>query len=181
MKFEIMRDRLLDGLNDVMKAISQKVAIPILTGIKIEVDEKGITMTGSDSDITICTFIPAEDNGEQIIKVTEKGSIVLQAKVFSEIARKLPTNEVTIEVASGLQTHIHSGKSEFHLIGSDASNTAVLCRFFVRRIVADGREEPGSPARRASPVPCRQDEDGPRRREEKQCGDAFGKGDKAGA
>ena len=126
MKFEIMRDRLLDGLNDVMKAISQKVAVPILTGIKIEVDEKGLTMTGSDSDITICTFIPAEDNGEQIIKVTEKGSIVLQAKVFSEIARKLPTNEVTIEVASGLQTHIHSGKSEFHLIGSDAEDYPIL-------------------------------------------------------
>lgn len=126
MKFEIMRDRLLDGLNDVMKAISQKVAIPILTGVKIEVNEKGLTMTGSDSDITICTFIPAEDNGEQVIKVTEKGSIVLQAKVFSEIARKLPTNEVTIEVVNGLQTHIQSGKSEFHLIGSDADEYPVL-------------------------------------------------------
>lgn len=126
MKFEIMRDRLLDGLNDVMKAISQKVAIPILTGIKIEVNDNGLTMTGSDSDITICTFIPAEDNGEQIIKVAEKGSIVLQAKVFSEIARKLPTNEVTIEVINGLQTHIQSGKSEFHLIGSDAEDYPVL-------------------------------------------------------
>ena len=68
MKFEIIRDELLDGLNDVMKAISQKVAIPILTGIKIEVDEKGMTMTGSDSDITICTFIPAESDGEQLLK-----------------------------------------------------------------------------------------------------------------
>ena len=73
MKFEIKRDELLDGLNDVMKAISQKVAIPILTGIKIEVNEKGMTMTGSDSDITICTFIPAERDGEQLINVTENG------------------------------------------------------------------------------------------------------------
>ncbi len=38
MKFEIMRDKLRDGLSDVIKAISQKVAIQILTGIKIEVD-----------------------------------------------------------------------------------------------------------------------------------------------
>ena len=126
MKFEIMRDKLLDGLSDVMKAISQKVAIPILTGIKIEVDEKGMTLTGSDSDITICTFIPAEDNGEQIIRVAEKGSIVLQAKVFSEIVRKLPTNEVIIEVVNGLQTHIQSGKSEFHLIGLDPEDYPVL-------------------------------------------------------
>jgi DNA polymerase-3 subunit beta len=126
MKFEILRDRLLDSLSDVMKAISQKVAIPILTGIKIEVDEKGMTMTGSDSDITIRTFIPSEENGEQIIRVVQPGSIILQARVFSEIVRKLPTNEVTIEVVNGLQTHIHSGKSEFDLIGLNPEEYPVL-------------------------------------------------------
>lgn len=126
MNFEIVRDELLDGLNDVMKAISQKVAIPILTGIKIEVDEKGMTMTGSDSDITICTFIPAERDGEQLIKVIEKGSIVLQAKVFSEIVRKLPTNDVKIDIKDGLQTLIKSGKSEFKLIGSNPDDYPVL-------------------------------------------------------
>ena len=56
MQFEIMRDGLLDGLNDVIKAISSKVTTPILTGIKLEINEKGLTMTGSDSDITICTL-----------------------------------------------------------------------------------------------------------------------------
>lgn len=126
MKFEIMRDELLDALNDVMKAISQKVAVPILTGIKIEITEKGMTMTGSDSDITICTFVPAEKDGIQVIKIAEKGNIVLQAKVFSEIIRKLPTNEVNIQVTDGLQTRIHSGKSEFKLIGSSAEEYPVL-------------------------------------------------------
>lgn len=126
MKFEILRDELLDALNDVMKAISQKVAIPILTGIKIEVDDKGITMTGSDSDITICTFIPVEKDGKQLIQVAEKGSIVLQARVFSEIVRKLPTNEVNIKVTDGLQTIIHSGKSEFKLIGSNPEDYPIL-------------------------------------------------------
>ena len=42
MKFEIMRDRLLDGLNDVMKAVSSKTTIPILTGIKIDVTNEGM-------------------------------------------------------------------------------------------------------------------------------------------
>ncbi len=125
MKFEIMRDWLLEGLNDVMKAISQKVANPILTGVKMDVNEKGLTMTGSDSDITICTFIPVEQDGEQIIRVIEPGSIILQAKVFSEIVRKLPTNDVIIEVEN-MQTHIQSGKSEFHLIGSNSDEYPVL-------------------------------------------------------
>ncbi len=101
MKFEIMRDHLLAGLNDVMKAVSSKTTIPILTGIKIDVTNEGVSLTGSDSDITIQTFIPAEENGEQIMTITETGSIVLQARMFNEIVRKLPTNEVEIEVTNG--------------------------------------------------------------------------------
>ena len=48
------------------------------------------------------------------------GAIVLQAKVFSEIVKKLPTDAVEIEVLGSLQTVIRSGKSEFNLIGLDA-------------------------------------------------------------
>lgn len=126
MKFDIMRDRLLNGLNDVMKAVSSKTTIPILTGIKIDVTEEGLFLTGSDADITIQTFIPVEEDGDQLINITETGSIVLQARMFNEIVRKLPTNDVEIEVVNGLQTHIRSGKSEFHLIGSDASEYPLL-------------------------------------------------------
>lgn len=126
MKFEIMRDRLLDGLNDVTKAISSKTTIPILTGIKIDVKNNGILLTGSDADITIQTFIPAEEDGNQIINIVETGSIVLQARMFNEIIRKLPTNDVEIEVLNDYQTHIRSGKTEFHLIGLDASEYPLL-------------------------------------------------------
>lgn len=121
MKFEIMRDRLLDGLNNAMRAISSKTTIPILTGIKLDVTAEGLRLTGSDADITIQTFVKTEENGKQIIHVDEPGSIVLQARMLHEIVRKLPTNEVEIEVGAGLQTIIRSGKSEFHLIGSDAN------------------------------------------------------------
>lgn len=120
MKFNILRDRLLEGLNDVMKAVSSKTTMQILTGIKIDITNEGMRLTGSDADITIQTFIPVEEDGQEIIQVTETGSIVLQARMFNEIIRKLPTNEVEIQVTAGLQTHIRSGKSLFHLIGSDA-------------------------------------------------------------
>lgn len=126
MKFDILRDRLLEGLNDVMKAVSSKTTIPILTGIKIDVTEEGIRLTGSDADITIQTFIPVEEDGQQIIHITETGSIVVQARMFNEIVRKLPTNDVEIQVTPGFQTHIRSGKSEFHLIGSDAAEYPLL-------------------------------------------------------
>ncbi|MFY3792512.1 DNA polymerase III subunit beta [Ureibacillus sp. MALMAid1270] len=126
MKFDIMRDRLLDALNDVMKAVSSKTTIPILTGIKIDVTKEGMRLTGSDADITIQTFIPIEENGDQLINISETGSIVLQAKMFNEIVRKLPTNDVEIEVTNGFQTHIRSGKSEFHLIGLDPTEYPLL-------------------------------------------------------
>jgi len=126
MKFEVMRDSLLEGLSDVIKAVSSKTTIPILTGLKLEITNKGLYITGSDSDITIQTFIPVEKNGEQVISITKPGSIVLKARVFNEIVRKLPTNNVEIEVTNQFQTHIRSGKSEFNLIGLDASEYPML-------------------------------------------------------
>ena len=121
MKFDIIREHLLAGLNDVMKAVSSKTTTPILTGIKLDVTNEGLHLTGSDADITIQTFIPVEEDGKQIINVFTTGSIVLQARMFNEIVRKLPTNEVEIEISNGFATHIRSGKSEFHLIGQDSS------------------------------------------------------------
>lgn len=126
MKFEIRRDWLLERLNDVMKAISGKTTIPILTGVKIDAKPEGIYLTGSDADITIQTFIPAESNAEQIVNIERPGAIVLQARMFNEIVRKLPTNEVVIEVTDNLHTDIRSGKSVFHLIGSDAEEYPLL-------------------------------------------------------
>lgn len=121
MKFDIMRDRLLDGLNNAMRAVSSKTTIPILTGIKLDVTAEGLRLTGSDADVTIQTFIQSEEDGKQIINVEAPGSIVLQARMLHEIVRKLPTNIVEIEVTDNFQTFIRSGKSEFHLIGSDAN------------------------------------------------------------
>lgn len=126
MKFEINRTHLLNGLSDVMKAISHKVTLPILTGIKIELEEQGVTMTGSDSDITICSFIPTEEDGELIIETFEKGSIVVQARYFSDIVRKLPTDTVLLEVINEQDVIIRSGRSEFKLIGSKADEYPIL-------------------------------------------------------
>ena len=126
MKFDIIREHLLAGLNDVMKAVSSKTTTPILTGIKLDVTNEGLHLTGSDADITIQTFIPVEQDGKQILNVTSTGSIVLQARMFNEIVRKLPTNEVEIEVTNGFATYIRSGKSEFHLIGQDAIEYPLL-------------------------------------------------------
>ncbi|MDQ0415184.1 DNA polymerase III subunit beta [Mesobacillus stamsii] len=120
MKFIIQRDYLLQSVQDVMKAVTSRTTIPILTGIKIVAHEEGVTLTGSDSDISIESFIQKELEGDEIVEIKQRGSIVLQARFFSEIIKKLPTDIVEIEVQTNLQTVIRSGKSEFKLNGLDA-------------------------------------------------------------
>ena len=120
MKFVIQRDLLLESLQHVMKAISPRVAVPILTGIKIEALPTGIKLTGSDSDISIESFIPKEEDGLVHVEEIETGSIVVQAKYFPEIIRKLPLKTVEISTDEQYQMTIVSGGSEFHLNGQDA-------------------------------------------------------------
>lgn len=58
MKFTIQKDRLVESVQDVLKAVSSRTTIPILTGIKIVASDDGVSFTGSDSDISIESFIP---------------------------------------------------------------------------------------------------------------------------
>src|SRR5699024_6964585 len=111
MKFVIQRDKLIASVQDVMKAISTRTAIPILTGMKIEVSQQGVTLTGSDADISIESYIPAESDGMVHIEDIEEGSIVLQARFFPDIVRKLPEKTVEIEADSDLKVTIRSGKA----------------------------------------------------------------------
>ena len=64
MKIKIKRALLLDNLNKVSKAISTKNLIPALAGIKFDLNKNGLTLTASDNDITIETFIPKSDEME---------------------------------------------------------------------------------------------------------------------
>jgi DNA polymerase-3 subunit beta len=120
MRLVIQRDYLVQSVQDVMKAVSSRTTIPILTGIKIAATEQGVTLTGSDSDISIESFIPTEEEGKIIVEVLQPGSIVLQARFFAEIVKKLPQDTVEIEVQNQFVTVIRSGKTEFNLNGLDA-------------------------------------------------------------
>ena len=68
MKIKIKRELLLEHLNKVSKAISAKNLVPALAGIKFELKEEGLTLTASDNDITIRTFIQNNDNRKKKLK-----------------------------------------------------------------------------------------------------------------
>ena len=121
MNFTINRSAFISQLNNVLRAISSKTTIPILTGLKMVVNEDNIVLTGSNSDITIESVISANDAGNDLT-IENTGAIVLPARFFSDIVKKLPDKKVTIEVISGFQADITSGSAKFQINGQDAEN-----------------------------------------------------------
>ncbi len=121
MNFTINRSAFISQLNNVLRAISSKTTIPILTGLKMVVNEDNIVLTGSNSDITIESVISANDTNNDLT-IEDTGAIVLPARFFSDIVKKLPDKKVTIEVTSGFQADITSGSAKFQINGQDAEN-----------------------------------------------------------
>ncbi|MBT2815023.1 DNA polymerase III subunit beta [Staphylococcus coagulans] len=126
MEFSIQRDYFITQLNDTLKAISPRTTLPILTGIKIDAKNEGIVLTGSDSEISIEITIPNQVDGEEIVNVTEPGSVVLPGRFFVDIIKKLPGREVKLSTNEQFQTLITSGHSEFNLSGLDPDQYPLL-------------------------------------------------------
>ncbi|MBH9986147.1 MULTISPECIES: DNA polymerase III subunit beta [Lactobacillus] len=118
MKFTVNRNLFVDNLNNVMHAISSRATIPILSGIKLNLTEDELILTGSDTDISIEIHIPVSED----LTVESTGSVVLPARFFSEIIRRLPGKEFSLEVKESFQTQIISENSEFIINGLDANN-----------------------------------------------------------
>lgn len=121
MKFTINRPAFINQLNNVLRAISSKTTIPILTGLKMVVTDHSVILTGSDADITIESTLDAADSSYGL-SIEEPGAIVLPARFFNEVIKKLPDKQATIEVFNGLQVRITSGTAEFTINGQDANN-----------------------------------------------------------
>lgn len=118
MKLKIKKDLLLENLNKVSKAISTKNLIPVLSGIKFELKQDGLTLTASDNDITIQTFIPVDKDDMTIEK---EGIIIIQGKYILDIVKKLPDEFINIEVIDDLKILIYTENSEFNLNGISQS------------------------------------------------------------
>lgn len=117
MKFTVQRNLFINDLNSVLKAVSSRVQIPILSGIKLDLTETELIMTGSNADISIELSQSVSDD----LRVESTGSIVVTAHLFSEIVRKLPGREFTFEVKEGNQIQITSDKADYVINGLDAS------------------------------------------------------------
>ncbi|HDR8189839.1 DNA polymerase III subunit beta [Bacillus cereus] len=92
MEFIVNHKQFTQALSEVNKAISTKSLIPILSGIKITADQSGITLIASNSNIFIEKFIPVLIEDEKIATILKAGTIVVPAKYFIEIIKKMPSD-----------------------------------------------------------------------------------------
>ena len=90
MKFVCYKDKIIKALNSVVKGVASKTTMPILEGILIQTNDNEIKLTTYDLELGIEYTMPCD--------VTEQGSTVVNAMMFTEIIRKLPDTEINISV-----------------------------------------------------------------------------------
>ena len=109
MKFICSKTELLASVSTASRAAAQKSPVPALEGLLLEAFEDKVKISGYDLKTGITTVFPAD--------VKEQGSIVLNSRLFGEIIRRLPDDEVTIRADESLMTHISCLMSEFEILG----------------------------------------------------------------
>ena len=108
MKFICSRDRLIEGISIVQKAVATRSTLPVLEGILVEASD-GIKLTGYDLETGIEWKMDAD--------VPESGSIILNARMFGDIIRKLPEDLVSIETSSNQTVKIECDSTHFSIRG----------------------------------------------------------------
>lgn len=118
MKLICSKANLLKGVNIVSKAVPTRTTMAILECILIDASTNEIKLMANDMELGIETKIEGE--------IIERGVIALDAKIFSEMVRKLPDNDVTIETDSSFKTVISCEKSKFNIIGKSGDDFSYI-------------------------------------------------------
>lgn len=118
MKLICSKANLVQGVNIVLKAVPSKTTMSILECILIDANTNEIKFTANDMELGIETKVEGD--------IISKGMVALDAKIFSEIVRKLPDNEVSIETDENYRTTITCEKAVFTIAGKSGEDFSYL-------------------------------------------------------
>lgn len=118
MKLIFSKQDLLKSVGISLKAVPSKTTMPILGCILIDASSNEIKFTSNDMELGIETKVDGT--------IVEKGIVALDAKIFSDIVRKLPENDVTITTDDNLNTTITCEKAKFNIPGKSGEDFAYL-------------------------------------------------------
>lgn len=110
MKFTICRDLFYRALADISKITVNNDQLPLLNGVKLIADSRGLTLIASNLTIFIETILPQRLNGD--LMILEEGSIVVPAKYLIELVKKMPGR---LTVTSSNQTKVSLQSVDIHI------------------------------------------------------------------
>lgn len=114
MKFECSRQFLTEAVVNVQRAVASKSNTLALEGILIKAEDHLITLCGYNLEICIITSIEAT--------IYENGEAVINARLFSEIIRRMPEDKITVTVDHKNRAYLSCGKADYELTGIPASD-----------------------------------------------------------
>ncbi len=109
MKFSCLRTDLVSAVSNVSRAVSSKASIPALEGVLIKAYNNSLNISGYNLEIGITTDVEAT--------IKQEGEIVLSARLFLDIVRRLPEEIVMIETDDRMVTYITCGKVDYQIVG----------------------------------------------------------------
>ena len=112
MKFACEQSLINEALNIVSRAVPQKSPILSLEGVKLTLDKDSLELTGYDLEMGIKTKINVDSE--------DCGEFILNAKLFSEIIKKMPGGIIMVEINQELQTFIKGKNAEYNIIALSA-------------------------------------------------------------
>ena len=118
MKLVFTKSNLNKAVGIVMKAVPTRTTMNILECILIDATTNEIKFTGNDMELGIETIVEGE--------IIEKGKVAIDAKLFSEIVRKLPDNDITLSTDSNNNALITCEKSKFNIAGKSGEDFSYL-------------------------------------------------------
>lgn len=113
MKLVCNKNSLCEAITNVSRAVSVKSTITALEGIKIKLDNNSLYLTGYDLEIGIKTQIN--------VKSENSGEFIVNARLFNDIIKKMPTEEICIDITDNLAITITGGQTEYTIFATSAS------------------------------------------------------------
>lgn len=115
MRFTIQREAFLKGLTIAGKAIGSKSPIPVMMNFKLTLTIEGLSILGSNNEITIKTLVPTMIGEEKLIFDPEYGSTLVSSKYLTDIVRKIEGDQIQFEVIDHTIVKIKDNRSNFKL------------------------------------------------------------------
>ena len=121
MRLKCDRSSLVDKLNTLARGVSTRSALPVLSGILLQAKEGRLELYSTDMEISIKASLATT--------VERDGEVVVPARLFTDVVKNLPAEEVVVELKDGRAVEVASGKARFSLNSWVASDFPQMSAF----------------------------------------------------